>query len=211
MAGVDLLQIENGLIELDAFSLEVGNWNLEPGLHLVSGPNGSGKSTFLRVLLGLQGLSRGVRIAELGSDSFGYVPQNYRQSLIPWENCKGNFDRIGNINVEAALKILQRLGFRESDFGKRPGQLSGGQCQRIAVVREIALSPTVLILDEPFASLDSSSIDLVSSLLVDFLRGGGSILMASHQPPKGALQDSLVSEIEIFRPSDNLAKIRLCD
>jgi len=205
-----IIQIRGGRIRFAEFELCINSWNLLPGLTSVTGPNGSGKSTFLRTILGINSLASGERICGLDRNLLGYVPQNYRQALIPWETCRGNFLRFKGIELQPALTRLEKLGFFEKDFDKRPSQLSGGQCQRIALVRELALKPKVLVLDEPYSSLDKKSVIIASEAISEFIETGGSVIMASHQAMLPVLQSKITSELLISRTSDNIAEIEVC-
>jgi ABC-type Mn2+/Zn2+ transport system ATPase subunit len=210
MEALGPIRITAGRIKFNEFELVIGDWAACPGLTSVVGPNGSGKSTFLRTILGINALTSGERSSDLSDDQLGYVPQNYRQALIPWESCEGNFSRFEGVDTTSALTALAELGFNSSDFGKRPSQLSGGQCQRIALVRELAINPKVLVLDEPFASLDKRSIGLVSERLAGFIAAGGIAIIASHQNLEPILQHKISCELAISRTSDRVAELEIC-
>ena len=136
-------------------------------LTAILGPSGSGKTTLLRVLAGFERADSGtVQIGNMVVDGpaahippekrrIGYVPQE--GSLFPHLTVTDN--------VGFGLPPRQRRGPRTSELletvglaglGQRyPHQLSGGQQQRVALARALAIEPTVVLLDEPFASLDT--------------------------------------------------------
>ncbi|HET9897181.1 MAG TPA: ABC transporter ATP-binding protein [Streptosporangiaceae bacterium] len=136
-------------------------------LTAILGPSGSGKTTLLRILAGFEEADAGtVMIGDTVVDSatahvapekrrIGYVPQE--GSLFPHLTVAANVgfglpakERRGS-RVQALLEIV---GLTE--FARRyPHQLSGGQQQRVALARALAIQPTVVLLDEPFASLDA--------------------------------------------------------
>src|SRR5437660_7527314 len=138
---------------------------------LVAGPNGAGKSTLLRLLLGVARPDRG-RIALDGRILFdahsdvpaedrrlGYVPQDY--ALFPHLDGLGNvaFGLAGLPRRERRARAaawLERMGASHL-AQRRAGALSGGERQRLALTRALAREPRALLLDEPFASLDSSA------------------------------------------------------
>jgi ABC-type sulfate/molybdate transport systems ATPase subunit len=144
----------------------------------VVGPSGAGKSSLLRTIAGLERPHRGritladevwldtehgVRVAP-ERRRVGYVPQDY--GLFP--------DRTVAANVRFAAKrnrpdLLERLGIAHLS-GARPPQLSGGERQRVALARALAREPRVLLLDEPFAALDTTTRALVRDELADQLR-----------------------------------------
>lgn len=210
MATLGQIEIRDGRIALRDFQLVVGNWMTQPGLTSVVGPNGSGKSTFLRTVLGINVLTAGERISSISDTRLGYVPQNYRQALIPWTTCEANMSLFKGVDTKAALLALETLGFNSTDFGKRPSQLSGGQCQRIAIVRELALAPAVLVLDEPFSSLDTRSVAIASEAIANFIDGGGIAIVASHQAYETPLRSRITNELCIRRSSDTIAEIQSC-
>jgi ABC-type nitrate/sulfonate/bicarbonate transport system ATPase subunit len=129
----------------------------------VLGPSGSGKSALLRILAGLDTLTSGdiVWPADGIRPRTGVVFQ--RPLLMPWLTVNENI-------VFATRFAAQRTGFDQSypdelatRFGLKaladryPDQLSGGQAQRVAVLRAVAARPRLLLLDEPFSALDPAT------------------------------------------------------
>nr|YP_009456036.1 sulfate transport system permease protein [Micractinium conductrix]AST08991.1 sulfate transport system permease protein [Micractinium conductrix] len=148
---------------LDRVNLEIKNGSLVGLL----GPSGSGKSTLLRVLAGLDKPDSG-RIWLEGQDAtqmklqereIGFVFQNYAlfPQLTVSENIAFGLD-VKKINPILKKKRIQELLtlMQLDKFGDSyPSQLSGGQRQRVALARALAVEPKVLLLDEPFAALDT--------------------------------------------------------
>jgi NitT/TauT family transport system ATP-binding protein len=130
----------------------------------VVGPSGCGKSTLLRLLGGLlqpssgRVLFNGQRLAAPRRD-IGFVFQ--RLNLLPWRNALANvtlpleLDDLprdqADARAQAVLELVGLVGFERS----LPRDLSGGMAQRVALARALAHDPQVLLLDEPFASLDA--------------------------------------------------------
>src|SRR5271154_39986 len=162
-------------------------------LTAILGPSGSGKTTLLRLLAGFDRADAGtIMIGDVVVDSpsvhaaperrrIGYVPQE--GSLFPHLTVEANVgfgvaarERRGG-KVAAMLEAVGLGG-----FGKRyPHQLSGGQQQRVALARALAIDPAVVLLDEPFASLDAH---LRASVRADvqeiFRRGGTTAILVTH-------------------------------
>lgn len=160
----------------------------------VAGPNGAGKSTLLRVLGGLSAPSAG-RVtcrAEAGvaSPRIGYVGHmtHLLGGLTALENV-----RLGQRLAHSALDpvaVLDTLGV--SAATARPaGQLSAGTQRRVALARALVTDPDVLLVDEPFAGLDTASADLVEDALRSRADAGVVVVMASHdQVRAGRLGDA---------------------
>jgi molybdate transport system ATP-binding protein len=163
------------------------------------GPSGSGKTLTLRAIAGALRPDAG-RIAldddplfddEPGIDlppqarRIGYVPQQY--ALFPHLDVAGNVgfglkDRYtpdGRRRIAEMLHLVGLSGFER----RRPRELSGGQQQRVALARALILSPRILLLDEPFASLDAPIRADVRSGLLDLQhRLGFRVLLVTHDP-----------------------------
>lgn len=130
----------------------------------IIGPSGCGKTTLLYILAGLLDPSSGTlhrseRDQGEGPARTAFILQDY--GLFPWKTVRENValgPRLGGRGRqecrEITMALLEEMGL--SDLGDRyPVQLSGGQKQRVAIARALALSPTVLLMDEPFSSLDA--------------------------------------------------------
>jgi NitT/TauT family transport system ATP-binding protein len=152
-------------------------WKVKSGeAWAVLGPSGCGKSTLLYLLAGLRTPQAGEIL--VGGQPLagprpktGLILQNY--GLLPWATVEQNAslglrlrqfygpdgrhapsDEEEIITLERARRWLARLGL-EDHAGKYPAQISGGQRQRTAIARTLALHPDLLLMDEPFASLDA--------------------------------------------------------
>ncbi|MGE5530046.1 MAG: ABC transporter ATP-binding protein [Patescibacteria group bacterium] len=154
------------------------------------GPSGCGKSSLLRIVAGvLKPLSGGVRIGGrpvLGrAANVGFVPQD--GLLLPWRSVLANvalpLELAGAAPAEAgraARELLARVGM-EAYAARLPSALSGGERQRIAIARALAGEPEVLLLDEPFASLDAITREELNLALQDvWLRTGATVLLVTH-------------------------------
>lgn len=176
-------------------------------MHCLAGRSGSGKTSILRVAAGLATPTTGeVRwngesIASLGDakvtalrrDFVGYLDQG--GTLIP------GLTAIENVLLPAvaarrtrelasvALDLLEVLGIG-GRAQNRPEQLSGGERQRVAFARSLLLSPRVLMVDEPTASLDRVSADSVIRLLKELSADGITVLVSAHDENLIAAADS---------------------
>jgi putative ABC transport system ATP-binding protein len=174
----------------------------------VMGPSGSGKSTLLHCLAGIlvpeagEVLYAGRRIDALGEaersalrrDRFGFVFQ-FGQ-LVPELTAEENVALpllLGGARRPAALRSARawfaRLGL-EGLERRRPGELSGGQAQRVALARGLVTGPEVLFADEPTGSLDSLNGERVIDQLVGAARDQGTtVVLVTHEPRVAAYAD----------------------
>lgn len=152
---------------------------------VVRGPNASGKSTLLRILAGLTAPTRGsVRwVAESASPTprVAFVGHHTHlwDALTVWENLALHA-RLARARPDAAVDGLDRLGLA-GIIAQRVGTLSSGQRRRVAIARAVASEPDVLLLDEPFASLDDEAASLVVRELARQRDRGRLLVLASHE------------------------------
>ncbi|MFE2013982.1 ABC transporter ATP-binding protein [Streptomyces sp. NPDC059491] len=174
----------------------------------VMGPSGSGKSTLLHCLAGivrpdagtitydgreLTALSDTARSALRRTD-FGFVFQ-FGQ-LVPELTCAENVALPLRLNGEkrkaAEARAVEWLARLEVDdtAGKRPGEISGGQGQRVAVARALVTAPRVIFADEPTGALDSLNGERVMRLLTDASRDtGAAVVLVTHEARVAAYSD----------------------
>ena len=137
------------------------------------GPSGCGKSTFVRVLAGLTPPSAGeltIRPTGTAETAIATVFQDF--GIFPWKTVLANVELGLRVRGESrraarnrARDWLQRLGL--TDFaGAYPHQLSGGMRQRVAIARALVVEPDILLMDEPFASLDAQLRELMQGELL---------------------------------------------
>ncbi|OUC91798.1 ABC transporter ATP-binding protein [Streptosporangium minutum] len=140
----------------------------EGELVCIVGPSGCGKSTLLRSIAGLLRPTGGQVVlngspVEQTPDNLAVVFQDYSRSLFPWMSVADNVSlplrRKGmdkKQRKEAALEALEQVGL-EGAGAKYPWQLSGGMQQRVSIARALAYRPALLLMDEPFGSVDAQT------------------------------------------------------
>ena len=160
------------------------------------GPSGCGKTTLLRIIGGLIEPSGGE--VEIDGDSvrsalrarkFGFVFQD--ATLLPWRTVADNAALLLDVtgrqdDRDVVGSLLETVGL-EGFEGHYPSQLSGGMRQRVALARALALSPEILLMDEPFAALDAITRDRMGDELLRIWDGSRSVVFVTHSIPEAVL------------------------
>ena len=177
---------------LDRFTAEVAKGEFVA----VRGPSGSGKTTLLLTLGGMQRPSAGsvqlarrdlyalspAERARLRSSEIGFVFQMFH--LVPY------LDLLGNVLLacpgKPSAEVRQRASGLMDELGladrasHRPGELSAGERQRLAVARALLNRPKLILADEPTGNLDPENAAEVIRHLAEFHRGGGTVVLVTH-------------------------------
>ena len=169
-------------------AIEGVSFELRGGARIgVLGPNGGGKSTLFRVLLGEIEPARG-RVE--ANERCATVPQTERSRLdYPVSALDvalmGTISRLrwwrrpGRSELRFAREALGRVGLEEL-AGEPFGELSGGQRQRVLVARALVQDARVLLLDEPYAGLDTRSAEALTRLIDELAGEGRGVMIATH-------------------------------
>jgi NitT/TauT family transport system ATP-binding protein len=196
--------MSDALLEVERLNYRYGSDGAIPALDEVSfrigkgefvaivGPSGSGKTTLLRCVSGLMAPTSGsVRLAGQSvtsvPDELAIVFQDYGRSLFPWMSVRDNVDMpLRRLRLPAAERreriesSLTEVGLADA-MRKFPWQLSGGMQQRVAIARAIAYRPEILLMDEPFASVDAQTrADLQDMALALWRAHGSTVLFVTH-------------------------------
>lgn len=135
----------------------------------IVGPSGIGKSTLLRIVAGVDTEFDGT-VTKPEATAFVFQ----EPTLLPWRSVVQNLLLLHpQLKLETALSMLARVGLEGKD-GLFPGQLSLGQQRRLSLARAFCGAPELLILDEPFVSLDGETAEIMLKLTES--------LIAEHQP-----------------------------
>ncbi len=176
----------------------------------VLGPSGSGKSTLLRILAGLLQPTRGsVHYAGGDSPRIGMVFQ--QANLMPWRTVLENIKlplEIDSLNGEVARSKAQELielvglqGFEDN----WPRDLSGGMAQRVAIARALIHDPDILLLDEPFGSLDALTRERMwTELSRIWQRRRKTVIMVTH-----SIEESLFLADRVLVLTQRPGKVKL--
>ena len=175
------------VVAIEEFSVEI-----EPQQFVtIVGPSGCGKSTFLKIANGLlRPTSGSVTIhgedVQSGRRSRGTVFQD--ASLLPWYTvlrnaaygleCQGVRRQEAEERARPVLELVGLTGFEDA----HPHELSGGMRQRVNVARALTIDPEILLMDEPFASLDAQTREFMQSeLLGIWSKSSKTVLFVTHQ------------------------------
>ena len=180
----------------------------------ITGPSGSGKTTLLNIIGCLDNPSSGTlhigdksifggrrelserELTRIRREMFGYVFQKFY--LIPTLTVEENIMLPGAFykapGAKAVYEVMKMLGI-ERRLRHLPGELSGGEMQRVAVARALINGPKVVLADEPTGNLDSRRTDEIRGILRDLTRQGITVIMVTHN-------------LELAHSADRLLEIR---
>jgi len=195
-----VLVTENLDLGYDATTiLENVNLTVAPGAALaLIGANGSGKSTLLKGILGMCRVTGVLRCV----NNIGYVPQHQdidpsfpvtAQGVVamglsattPW------WRRVDSNKISSALARVNL----EQKATERFGSLSGGQRQRVLIARSIVTNPALMLLDEPFNGLDTTSRDVLVRVLTELKQQGTGVVVSTHDY---SLAEQLCEQTAVF-------------
>lgn len=164
---------------------------------IIIGPSGSGKSTFLRTLNLLESVDSGEIILENKNINNKTNIDQYRQNI---GMVFQSFNLFNNLTVKEnimlapvtlkikskedaekeAKELLKKINLKDK-ANKYPSQLSGGEKQRVAIVRALAMNPKIILFDEPTSALDPEMVDEVLNLMKDLAENGMTMIIVTHE------------------------------
>jgi lipoprotein-releasing system ATP-binding protein len=175
------------------------------------GASGAGKSTLLHVVGSLDPPDGG-RVHVDGRDLYAFAPRELARFrsrtlgfVFQFHHLLPEFSALENVMMPGRLArrpesevrrdaaaALERVGL-SARAGHLPGELSGGEAQRVAVARALVNRPRLLLADEPSGNLDRENADVLHALLVEVAQDGPAVLVATHNERLAALADSVVT------------------
>jgi len=182
------------------------------------GQSGSGKSTLMKLCADLIPISKG-NIIYRGKDYMSYNPVQLRQKISYCVQIPQLFGKTVYDNLEFSSKIraekmdknkiiylLERFNLDESYLAKDINSLSGGEKQRIAIIRNLIYTPDILLLDESTASLDSKNARIVEDYVKELNSNGVTVLWITHSKEQSegifnkriTISDGKVDKVEVF-------------
>lgn len=202
------------IIELNKVSYQVEDKQIlkEIDLHVaegqritLTGPSGSGKSTILKLVSSLISPTQG-QINFQGKDVAQLDPISYRRQVsycfqqpslfgtTVADNLRFPFElRDEPFNQQQAVELLWQVDLDESYLNKKIETLSGGEKQRVALIRNLLFPPKVLLLDEVTTGLDESSKAIVHKLIRNYHQEGTTILEVTHDATELDLANHLIT------------------
>ncbi|GAB7093176.1 ABC transporter ATP-binding protein [Halolamina litorea] len=194
MIDVEDLTVRFGdVTALDGTSLSVADGEFVT----VVGPSGCGKTTLLRSVGGLQSPTSGrVRVggdppeAAQSAGELGFVFQSH--TLFPWKTALENVVFLRELTGRDPERERARERLVDAGLGDAvdayPRELSGGMCQRVAIVRAMHLGASTLLMDEPFGELDElTRYDMAASVLDSWRDTDRTVLFVTHSVPEAVL------------------------
>ena len=174
------------------FSLSIARLDLLPRRnYALTGPNGAGKSTLLKTMALLTVPQRG-RVRFAGADCENLAQQRQKVTLVEQSpyllagtmsdnlafglKLRGIRGKEQQNRIKSTLEMVGLDGFQN----RKANELSGGEVQRVAVARALALEPKVLLLDEPASNIDSKSLQGFEELLRRLPERGVPVVLATH-------------------------------
>ncbi len=165
MLYINNLQAQYQINNIDLWVLKDVSFSIGSGeIAAIIGPSGCGKTTLLKVLAGIHTFYEGEVMINAQPPSaklhrIGFIPQHH--GLLPWKTIcedvmllKNIKDKEKKVKRHHGIKMLEELGIAHL-ANRFPHQISGGQRQRVAIARAFLLAPNLLLMDEPFSSLDA--------------------------------------------------------
>jgi putative ABC transport system ATP-binding protein len=192
-----MLAVQDFHIQIEDRKL-VQNFNLNvfPGeFVLLSGPSGSGKTTLLRMIAGLKNPKQGgvqfnkqmiaakdypkfrsqvIYVAQMPLMIAGTIEENFKKAF-SFNAVQASYDE------KQAGELLARLGLEALSLTQDVKGLSGGEIQRLSLIRALLIKPKIILLDEPVSSLDEVTAQKVSGLLQAEKKAGLAAIIVSHQ------------------------------
>ena len=167
---------ENKLFHNLSFGVNSGE-----GLH-IKGGNGSGKSTLLRIILGITTPTKGLIIRCNEDLKISYLGHKnaIKNYLTPIENLELLFN---DVEIKIAYEWLHKFNLSHVQ-DELAASLSFGQQKKLALIRVLAQSPELIVLDEPFVGLDQTAADQLNHFLEEQLSEGVGLIFTSHINPK---------------------------
>lgn len=173
------------------------------------GPSGGGKSTLLRIIAGLIKPKHG--LIELHSKKLAMVFQNF--AIFPWLTVHENIEfglKMAGVSlkerghvVQEKIKEVGLAGFEK----KHPKELSGGMRQRVGLARALAINPDLLLMDEPFSSLDTFTAEVLRQDLLNlWLKYKMTIVLVTHLVEEAV---ELSDKVLVLSPRPALIKLRV--
>lgn len=206
-----LLEINHLSFEVDGRKiLENIQFSLEKGDFLsITGPSGSGKSTLLKIIATILSKTSG-EVLYQGQPIESYEPTEYRKEVsycfqspvLFGETVKDNLAfpyviRDQAFDERKALDYLSMVGLPDSYLQKSINSLSGGEKQRIALIRNVLFQPEILLLDEVTSALDEENRQIIWKWLHDMReKTEMTILMISHNDQEAALADKQIHIVQ---------------
>ena len=157
----------------------------DTGIFAICAPSGSGKTTLLKILCSLDSPDSGT-IEGIENKKLSVVFQEDR--LLPWCTALENVELV--CDEKRAKELLKSVEL-EDDINKKPNELSGGMCRRVALARALAFNGDILLLDEPFKGLDKDLKERIFKLVADYAKNH-TVILITHDEEEMSRADKIL-------------------
>ncbi len=181
----------------------------------ITGPSGTGKSTLLNLIGCLDNFERGSLklmgrdVSDFSVDELSNFRNMHMGFIFQLHNLLPEFTAVENIMMpllirrvkrktarEMSMDLLTRFGLADRSHHK-PGEMSGGECQRVAVARAIVGEPDIILADEPTGSLDSKNSMILMEILLELCREkNNTAIIATHDVKIAGMADRTISMLD---------------
>lgn len=181
----------------------------------ITGPSGTGKSTLLNMIGCLDNFDRGTLrlsgrdVSQLSVDELSSFRNRHIGFIFQLHNLLPEFTALENVMIpllirrtsakkarDLSYELLKKFNM-EDRAGHKPGEMSGGECQRIAVARAIVGEPDLILADEPTGSLDSKNSMILLGILLDLCREKGStVVIVTHDMKIAGMTQRKISMLD---------------
>lgn len=190
----------------------------------ITGPSGTGKSTLLNIIGCLDNFDRGSLkvsgkdVSSMTVDELSSFRNRHVGFIFQLHNLLPEFTALENVMIPLLIRRVHPKNAREMSYillekfqmqdraGHKPGEMSGGECQRIAVARAIVGEPDLILADEPTGSLDSKNSMILIEVLLELCREKGStVVLVTHDMKIAGMTGKKISMLDgVIVDSENL-------
>ncbi len=198
-----MIRVADLSVRVPGFALSAAGFEVpDGGIGIISGPTGAGKTTLVESIAGVRRVAGGSIMLD-GIDVSGQPPESRNVGLVyqagwlfPHLNVRENI-AYGARSVAMSSELIELLHL-SALLDKPVATLSGGERQQVALARALACAPRTLLLDEPFAAMDSALRGRIRTTVLAWAAArGATTLLVTHDPQEATLERSVQLHVEL--------------